>query len=114
MASASESRTRASLLRAVRDYGNAQAWAAFTVRYEGLIRGWCRRKGLRHADEDEVVQAILAKLVVKLFDYDPEKGGFRHWLAAAGRERGGGPLARGAAPARRPGQRRELGSRCAG
>jgi RNA polymerase sigma factor (sigma-70 family) len=82
MDSACETQTRASLLLAVRDYGNAPAWAAFTRRYEGPIRAWCRRMGLRHDDEDDVVQAILVKLVEKIrqFDYDPRKGRFRQWL----------------------------------
>lgn len=50
--------------------------------YEGRIRGWCRREGLRNADEDEVTQLVLAKLVEKMpqFVYDPAKGRFRDWL----------------------------------
>ena len=82
MDSACEPRTRASLLLAVRDYGNAPAWAAFTRIYADLIRSWCRRKGLRPDDEDELVQAILSRLVEKIrrFDYDARKGSFRRWL----------------------------------
>ncbi|MEJ7640255.1 MAG: sigma factor [Singulisphaera sp.] len=76
-----ESRTRPSLLLAVRDPSNGRAWETFTQRYEGIIRGWCRRKGLRPEDVDEVTQVVLFKLFQEMptFVYDPRKR-FRSWL----------------------------------
>src|SRR3954465_6842255 len=78
-----DSQTRASLLLAVRDYDNRRAWADFLQRYEGLIRSWCRRAGLGPADEDEITQVVLTKLVeiIRDFDYEPRRGRFRNWLA---------------------------------
>src|SRR3954471_24566744 len=76
-------KTRASLLLAMRDFGDRRAWADFLWRYEGLIRRWCHRAGLGPADVDEVTQIVLSKLVetIRDFDYEPRKGRFRGWLA---------------------------------
>src|SRR3954453_24019719 len=73
----------ASLLLAVRDYDNRRAWADLLQRYEGFIRSWCRRTGLGPADEDEITQVVLTKLVIIIrdFDYEPQRGRFRNWLA---------------------------------
>jgi RNA polymerase sigma-70 factor (ECF subfamily) len=82
MASSFESQTRASLLCAVRDPKDEQAWASFAQRYERVIRACCRTQGLRPDEIDELTQSVLAKLVLVMpkFVYDPEAQGFRHWL----------------------------------
>jgi RNA polymerase sigma-70 factor (ECF subfamily) len=70
-----DSRTRASLLLAAADPANHEAQAAFVTCYAGLIRDWCRRRGLQTADQDDVVQTILCRLLEALprFRYDPAR-----------------------------------------
>jgi RNA polymerase sigma-70 factor (ECF subfamily) len=81
MAGASDSRTDALLLEAVRDLRDERAWAAFRERYEGLIRGCCLKQGLDREAADELTQAVLVKLVEAMpgFEYD-RRGRFRSWL----------------------------------
>src|SRR5262245_686797 len=68
--------TRASLLLAVRDAGDGRAWSAFAARYGGLVRAWCRRRGLQAADAEDVTQAVLAALyrAMPAFEYDARRG----------------------------------------
>jgi RNA polymerase sigma factor (sigma-70 family) len=67
--------TQASLLLAARDPANQEARAAFAERYTGLIRDWCRRSGIREADQDDVLQTILCRFFEMLptFQYDPSR-----------------------------------------
>ncbi len=67
--------TRASLLLAAGDPANQEARAAFARCYEGPIRDWCCRLGLQKADQDDVTQTILCRLIEMLptFKYDPNK-----------------------------------------
>jgi RNA polymerase sigma factor (sigma-70 family) len=76
-----ESQTRSSLICAVRNPRNERAWAAFTQRYEGVIRACCRAQGLGPEAADELTQVVLVKFVKAMpgFVYDPPRG-FRHWL----------------------------------
>ena len=70
-----DSRTRASLLLAAGDPANQEAQAAFAESYPGLIREWSRRLGFQEADQDDVTQTILCRLIEMLptFKYDPTK-----------------------------------------
>jgi RNA polymerase sigma-70 factor (ECF subfamily) len=76
----SRSRTDPSLLRAVRDPWDHQAWAEFERRYGPMIEGWCRRWFPRETEDR--VQDVYFKLVARLktFEYDPARGRFRGWL----------------------------------
>ena len=76
--------TRASLLLAVRDAADGRAWAAFAARYGGLVRAWCRRRGLQVADAEDVTQAVLAALyrAMPTFEYDASRG-FRGYVYRA-------------------------------
>jgi RNA polymerase sigma-70 factor (ECF subfamily) len=82
MADSLESQTRSTLLWAVRNPRDERAWAAFTRRYEGVIRARCRAQGLGPEAADELTQAVLVKLVEAMpnFVYDPARG-FRRWLS---------------------------------
>jgi RNA polymerase sigma-70 factor (ECF subfamily) len=73
--------TSPTLLAKVRDYENREAWERFLSQYEPLIRGWCRRFGVRGADADEVSAMVLLKLGQRMrsFTYDPSRR-FRAWL----------------------------------
>ncbi|MFO0936375.1 MAG: sigma-70 family RNA polymerase sigma factor [Gemmataceae bacterium] len=74
--------TSASLLLQIRDARNQGAWETFTSVYEPLIRGYCTRKGLQHADASDVAQEVMSRVsrAMQSFEYKPERGRFRHWL----------------------------------
>jgi RNA polymerase sigma-70 factor (ECF subfamily) len=75
MSTTFDGETRVSLLIAAGDPANQKARDAFTERYAGLIRTWCCRMGLQGADQEDVVQTILCRLIAMLptFRYDPNK-----------------------------------------
>jgi RNA polymerase sigma-70 factor (ECF subfamily) len=78
----SAGRTRASLLLRLRQQPeDRQAWSEFVRRYGPQLYAWCRRWGLQDSDANDVTQAVLLKLAVRLrtFDYDPQRR-FRGWL----------------------------------
>lgn len=51
------------------------AWVEFFKLYHPRLLGWARKSGLNHADADEVVAELIAKLNVRLssFQYDRTK-----------------------------------------
>ncbi len=59
-----------------------EAWSRFVARYGGKIVRWCRARGLEQAEIEDVSQAVLTELVVRLrrFTYDPARSfrGFLH------------------------------------
>jgi RNA polymerase sigma-70 factor (ECF subfamily) len=73
--------TSISLLRRLREPQADAAWSRFVDLYAPLIFHWGRRVGLESADAADLVQEVLAVLVVKLpeFEYNPSKR-FRGWL----------------------------------
>lgn len=74
--------TSPSLLGRLRDSpADGPAWGEFVGRYAGPIYAWGREWGLQDADAQDVCQAVLARLAVRLrsFQYDPERQ-FRRWL----------------------------------
>ena len=80
----SDLRTSASLLaRLRRPQIDQEAWAEFVRRYGPLLYRWCRHWQVQEADAQDVTQAVLTKLVVKLqaFEYDATRS-FRAYLKA--------------------------------
>jgi RNA polymerase sigma factor (sigma-70 family) len=73
--------TSASLLRRLRQEGDADSWARFTRLYCPVLYHWGRKMGLQHQDALDLVQEVFVVLVQKLpeFDYDAHKR-FRGWL----------------------------------
>ena len=69
------------LLRLGRHPADQAAWEEFVDRYGAKIYSWCRAWRLQDADAQDVTQAVLAKLAVRLrrFTYDPSQK-FRGWL----------------------------------
>jgi RNA polymerase sigma-70 factor (ECF subfamily) len=63
-----------------------EAWAELVRRYGPLVYHWCRHWNLQEADAQDVTQAVLAKLVVRLraFEYDPGRS-FRAYLKTVAR-----------------------------
>lgn len=74
--------TRKSLLVRLKDLGDDESWRLFFETYWGLIYRAALRAGLSHSEAEDVVQETViavAKYIPK-FDYDPEKGSFKHYL----------------------------------
>ena len=63
----------------MRDPGSEAAWREFEGSYAELMRRYCRRRGLKTADIDDVGQMVWSKLAKGLreFNYDPSKEKFR-------------------------------------
>lgn len=74
--------TRASLLSRVRNSDDHDAWRDFQERYRELLLRFCLKRGLQHADAEDVVQGIFLNLSKALpqFVYDPLRGRFRDYL----------------------------------
>lgn len=62
---------------------NAAAWERFEKYYGAVLRGFCRRRGLQHADAEDITQRVLIDVCrqIAAFEYRPERGRFRAWLA---------------------------------
>jgi len=75
--------TSASLLLQVRDPANHRSWERFQNIYGPIIQAFCRRRGFQEADIDDISQEVLIAVVnsIRSFDYHPESGRFRSWLA---------------------------------
>ena len=73
--------TSINLLKRIREHSSESAWQRFVDLYTPLIFYWARQKGLSTEDSSDIVQDVLATLVLKLpgFDYDPNRR-FRAWL----------------------------------
>ncbi len=79
-----DSETNVSLLcRLGRNPTDQAAWCEFVDRYGPKIDAWCRAWRLQEADVQDVTQAVLARLAVRMstFAYD-RSGSFRGWLRA--------------------------------
>lgn len=73
--------TSVSLLRRLRSDGADDAWRRFVDLYAPLIYHWACVHGMDHATASDLVQEVLAKLLVSMpnFRYDPNQR-FRGWL----------------------------------
>lgn len=74
--------TRPSLLVALRDSQDDQAWSEFVALYTPLIFGHCLRRGLQEADAADVAQEVMKAVAgaIPRFEYDRGRGSFRAWL----------------------------------
>jgi RNA polymerase sigma-70 factor (ECF subfamily) len=74
--------TRPSLLLRVRDPADAAAWGVFAEIYGPIIYSYCRRSSLQETDASDVSQEVMIRVssAIQRFEYDPVRGGFRHWL----------------------------------
>jgi len=73
--------TSVSLLRRLRRPDQEAAWQRFVDLYAPLVFYWGRDQGLSATDSEDLVQDVMATMVVELprFEYDPRRR-FRGWL----------------------------------
>ncbi len=75
--------TSPSLLERVRDSADEAAWRRFDARYGPLVLDYCRARGLKLHDAEDVRQVVMLSLARGLatFAYDRQRGRFRDYLA---------------------------------
>lgn len=74
--------TRNSLIVRLRQPGNQEAWQEFASLYEPLIFRLAARKGMQHADAQDLLQDVLVAVSkgIDRFEIGVDKGRFRGWL----------------------------------
>ena len=75
-------RTRESLLRRVRNWGDDESWQEFFNIYWKIIYTLAVRSGLTECEAEEIVQATMISVAnnIRTFEYDPRAGKFRTWV----------------------------------
>lgn len=77
-----QTRTDPSLIDAIRDPANHEAWRTFERRYAPIIRAYCTKRGMRSVDAEDVSQEVFLRITVHGFAdrYSPSMGTFRSYL----------------------------------
>ena len=75
--------TRPSLMVRLKDRTDDQAWFEFTEIYRPVVFRLACRRGLQHADADDLVQQVFSAVarVIDNWEIDPRRGRFRTWLS---------------------------------
>src|SRR5688572_16019975 len=82
MADSQESSTgTTTLFGLLRETDNREAWGRFVDRYGPVIHRWCLSRRLKEPDAQDIAQNVYVNMVRGIGTYQPEKGGFRPWMA---------------------------------
>jgi len=80
--------TLPSLLRRLHERRDEQAWQRFVDLYTPVLLTWARRLDLSATDASDLVQEVLALLIVKLPLFERKReGSFRAWLKTVTRNK---------------------------
>ena len=74
--------TRPSLLVRLKDPADDEAWIEFTEIYRPLVCRLAARRGLQHADAEDLAQQVLSSVAraIDRWQTDPARARFRTWL----------------------------------
>lgn len=74
--------TRPSLLVRLKDREDQEAWHVFAEVYQPVIYRLARRKGMQHADAEDLTQLVLMAVAkaVERWEHNPRRARFRTWL----------------------------------
>ncbi len=74
--------TQVFLLDRVSASRESLAWQEFVDLYRPIVCRFCRQRGLKDVDAEEVTQNVFANIVraIPSFQYDVQRGRFRSWL----------------------------------
>ncbi len=75
-------RTRASLVRRLKNWEDHESWKEFLALYGGLLRRVAMRSGLTESEADDAVQdtVITVAKTMSAFQYDRARCSFKTWL----------------------------------
>jgi RNA polymerase sigma-70 factor (ECF subfamily) len=74
--------TSESLILRIRDPQDALAWSQFMAIYEPVVYRLSRRRGLQHADAEDLCQQVFLSVAKAVETWEAHQGGprFRNWL----------------------------------
>ncbi len=74
--------TQVFLLDRVSESRDSQSWQEFVELYLPIVNRFCRQRGLRVDEAEEVTQNVFVNVVraISGFQYDIQRGRFRSWL----------------------------------
>ena len=79
--------TSESLIIRIRDPHDAVAWSQFIAIYQPVVYRLARRRGLQHADAEDLCQRVFASVARAIEKWEPRSEGprFRNWLSRVSR-----------------------------
>ena len=75
--------TSPSLLLRIRDPSDSDSWQEFESVYAPIIKEYCLRRSIQDSDTEDIAQEVMTAVAnaILSFEYQPERGKFRSWLA---------------------------------
>ncbi|MCA9061668.1 MAG: sigma-70 family RNA polymerase sigma factor [Planctomycetaceae bacterium] len=79
--------TRDSLIQRLKNPQDAVAWNEFLAIYRPVVIRMARRRGLQHADAEDLAQRVFLSVSKKVSEWEPqsEETRFRNWLGRVSR-----------------------------